>query len=213
MTNEQLLDNLRLSIVEGDEKQAIELTKKALCGKIEALKIIDDALSIGIQEAGRLYEKGEYFLPDIVCAADAMKKSLEIVQPYLDSETSLSKGTIAIATVKGDIHDIGKTIVASLLTSEGYTVYDLGCDVPNEEVIRVAKEKNADMVGLSALLATTMQEQRALVEAFKNSGLPVKVMVGGAPVTQEFADMINASGYAENGIAAVRLANKLMENR
>lgn len=211
MTNKQLLDELRVSIIEGDEEQALKLTKKALAEEINALEIIDNALSVGIREAGALYEEGEYFLPDIVCAADAMKKALEMLQPYLDSETSISKGKIVIATVQGDIHDIGKTIVASMLTSAGFTVYDLGCDVPNEEVIRVAKEKNADLVGLSALLATTMQEQRVLVEAFKNSGIPVKVIIGGAPVTQEFADMIGASGYAENALDAVRLANKLME--
>lgn len=210
--DEKLLQ-LSEAILEGEAEDAVDLTNELISGGVNAIDIMDKGLSVGIQKAGELYESKEYFLPDLVCSADAMKDCLAIVQPLLDSQVSgsNSKGTVVMATVQGDIHDIGKTIVASMLTSSGYSVIDLGCDVPNEEVIRVAKEKNADIIGLSALLATTMAEQKKIVEALKAEGSDIKIMIGGAPVTQEFADKIQADGYSDDAIEAIKVANKLME--
>lgn len=205
---ETLIDAIR----EGDEEEAVKVTTGLIEKGTKAMDIMNQGLSVGIQQAGELYEEGEFFLPDLVCAADAMKASLEIVQPLLDAEVenTMSKGTVVMATVQGDIHDIGKTIVASMLTASGYTVIDLGCDVPNEEVIRVAKENNADIIGLSALLATTMQEQKNIVEALRKEGSDIKVMIGGAPVTEEFAESIHADGYSEDAIEAIKKADELM---
>lgn len=210
---EKLL-NLSEAILDGDPDLAVEITNELVEDGAKAVDIMDKGLAVGIQKAGELYEQGEYFLPDLVCSADAMKDSLAIVQPLMDKEVSGSnnKGTVVMATVQGDIHDIGKTIVASMLTSAGYTVIDLGCDVPNEEVLRVAKEKNADILGLSALLATTMQEQKAIVETLKGEGSDIKIMIGGAPVTQDFADQINADGYSDDAIEAIKEADRLMGN-
>ena len=211
--DEKLL-SLSEAILDGDPELAVEITNELVGAGVKAVEIMDKGLAIGIQKAGELYEEGEYFLPDLVCSADAMKDSLAIIQPLMDSEVSGSnnKGTVVMATVQGDIHDIGKTIVASMLTSAGYTVIDLGCDVPNEEVIRVAKEKNADIIGLSALLATTMQEQKNIVETLKSEGSNIKIMIGGAPVTQDFADQINADGYSDDAIEAIKEADRLMSN-
>lgn len=211
---EEKLLNLSEAILDGDPDLAVEITNELVEDGAKAVDIMDKGLAVGIQKAGELYEQGEYFLPDLVCSADAMKDSLAIVQPLMDKEVSGSnnKGTVVMATVQGDIHDIGKTIVASMLTSAGYTVIDLGCDVPNEEVLRVAKEKNADILGLSALLATTMQEQKAIVETLKGEGSDIKIMIGGAPVTQDFADQINADGYSDDAIEAIKEADRLMGN-
>lgn len=211
---EEKLLNLSEAILDGDSDLAVEITNELVEDGAKAVDIMDKGLAVGIQKAGELYEQGEYFLPDLVCSADAMKDSLAIVQPLMDKEVSGSnnKGTVVMATVQGDIHDIGKTIVASMLTSAGYTVIDLGCDVPNEEVLRVAKEKNADILGLSALLATTMQEQKAIVETLKGEGSNIKIMIGGAPVTQDFADQINADGYSDDAIEAIKEADRLMGN-
>ncbi len=212
MSKKKILDDIRIAVLEGDDEIAEELAKQALEAGIGAIEIMDGALALGIQEAGNLYEEGEYFLPDLVCSADAMKLAIEVIQPELDklSDGNISKGKVLIATVQGDIHDIGKTIVSSMLTSAGYTVYDLGCDVKNELVIQQAKEKDVDIVALSALLTTTMQEQKNIINTFKEDGVNVKVMIGGAPVTQEFADIIGADGYSENAVEAVQLANRLM---
>jgi len=209
--NKEFLERIRNCIVEGDEELAKQFAMQVVSSPEDVLEAIDNGFSWGIKEVGRLYESGEYFLPDLICSADAMKAALAILKPVLDkSSSATSKGTIVIATVQGDIHDIGKTIVASMLTAAGYNVIDLGCNVPNELVIEKAISENADIVALSALLATTMEEQRNIINTLKRQGIDKKVMIGGAPVSQAFADSIGASGYSENAVSAVQLATRLL---
>jgi corrinoid protein of di/trimethylamine methyltransferase len=209
--DKELLESIRNCIIEGDEDLAKQLAMQVASSPADALEAVDNGFIWGIKEVGRLYESGEYFLPEMICAADAMKAALAILRPVLDeSSSATNKGTIVIATVQGDIHDIGKTIVASMLTASGYNVVDLGCDVPNELVIEKAVSENADIIALSALLPTTMEEQRNVINILKKRGIDKKVMIGGAPVSQNFADSIGASGYSENAASAVKLADRLL---
>jgi len=208
-----LYDEMRNSVLEGDEELAIELAEKVLTEKGNAMMAINEGFLNGIQEAGRLFEEGEYFLPDLIFAADALKSALRV----LDSELKKNEGEsvkskkIVLATVQGDIHDIGKTIVGTMMTANGYEVHDLGADVKNEEIIRAVKEIKPEIVGLSALLTTTMEEQKNIITMLEEEGIrnTVKVIVGGAPVNQNWADKIKADGYSDNAISAVKLADEL----
>ena len=165
----------------------------------------------GIREAGRLWEEGEYFLPELVTSAQAMKAAMALLQPVLGSEASeQARGKVVIGTVQGDIHDIGKTLVGTLLSANGFEVSDEGADVPVERFVERAREINADLVCASALLTTTMTMQQKLVQAIREAGLPAKVMIGGAPVTAEWAEQIQADGHADNAVAAVDTALKLV---
>jgi corrinoid protein of di/trimethylamine methyltransferase len=170
---------------------------------------------VGIRQAGELYEQEEYFLPDLVCAADAMKAALEVLDHALKKAGNKEAAgkTVMLATVQGDVHDIGKTIVGAMLTANGWNLVDLGQDVPNEEVIQAVEEKRPDILGLSALLTSTMEEQKEVIQMLQEKGLrsQIKVMVGGAPVNQEWADRIGADGYAESAVSAVKLAQELIK--
>lgn len=213
---ENVLEKMKEAVLDGDEDEAIELAQKVLEENLNPIKSMDEGFLKGIQEAGALFEEGEYFLPDLVCSADAMKAAFEILSPELEklSGSNESAGKVVIATVQGDIHDIGKTIVAAMLTANGFDVIDLGADVKNEKVIETLKENDADIVALSALLTTTMEEQKSIIQILEAEDMrsKVKVMVGGAPVNKEWADKINADGYADNAIEAVAIAKKLVGN-
>ena len=211
---ENYFDEMRIAVLEGEEDRAVELAKFALSEKMDLLSVMNEGFLKGIMEAGQLYEDGDYFLPELVCAADAMKAALAVLDEELkkDPAGSIKKGTVLTATVQGDVHDIGKTIVGALLTAGGFEVCDLGADVKNEEIIKAVREKKPDIVGLSAMLTTTMEVQKTVIELLKAEGLldSVKVIVGGAPVSREWSEKIGADGYSDNAINAVKLANQLL---
>ncbi len=212
---EKLFEDMRQSVIDGEEDLAAQLAGQALEEGIDPVMAMDEGFLKGISEAGRLYEEGEFFLPELVCAADAMKAALEILDVELKKNSAGAKnsGKVILATVQGDVHDIGKTIVGAMMTANGYEVHDLGADVPNEEVLRVAAEIQPDIIGLSALLTTTMEEQKNVIDMLseKNMRDKVKVMVGGAPVSREWSSRIGADGYSDNAMDAVRLADSLMQ--
>lgn len=213
----ELFDAMRSSILDGDEESAVELAMSALEQKLDLTKVMNEGFLKGIQEVGDLYQSGEYFLPELVCAADAMKAALEILTPALkqsSSDAGISKGSVVIATVEGDVHDIGKKIVAAMLTAAGYEVYDLGIDVPVADIVKAAAARKPDILGLSALLTTTMQEQKKTIELLEKENIrdTVKVIIGGAPVSSRWAEIIRADGYSDNAADAVKLVSKLLGN-
>lgn len=207
---------MKEAVLDGDEEEAVRLAEQALEEGLELQKVMDEGFLAGIQEAGQLYEDEEYFLPDLVCSADAMKCALEVLDEAMKNDPNAQKGAaakVALVTVQGDVHDIGKTIVGAMMTASGFEVYDLGTDVLNEDVIAKVKEIDPDVLGLSALLTTTMEEQGNIIEMLKAEGLrdDVKVIIGGAPVNQAWADKITADGYSDNAIAAVKLAQEVLK--
>ncbi len=210
----ELLNKMRVSVLEGEEEDAVALAKQALAEKLDLKTVMDEGFVLGIREAGQLYAEGEYYLPDLVCSADAMKSALAILDEALKKPASgfTSKGKIVMTTVQGDVHDIGKIIVGAMLTAVGYEIYDLGSDVPNVVVLEAIYKIKPDVVGLSALLTTTMVEQKNIIEDLKVAGTRngVKVIVGGAPVTHEWANKIGADGYSDDAISAVELVNRLL---
>jgi corrinoid protein of di/trimethylamine methyltransferase len=210
----EILERMKAAVLEGEESEAVDLAKQALSEKMDLKVVMDEGFLQGIQEAGRLYGEGEYFLPDLVCSADAMKAALAILDEELKRPSSgfVSRGRILMTTVQGDVHDIGKIIVGAMLTANGYEVHDLGVDVPNEEVLEAIERIKPDIVGLSALLTTTMVEQKNIIDALKSAGKKddVRVIIGGAPVTHEWAKKISADGYSDDAIGAVALVNSLI---
>ena len=200
------------AVLNGMAETAAELTRSALENGASPRAIIDDGLIPAIREVGRLYEEKKYFLPQLIRGAEAMQNAMAVLSPLLDAESGNglgSKGTVVIATVKGDIHDIGKKIVALLLTNYGFNVIDLGKDVPAESIIQSAQANNADIIGLSALMTTTMTEMPKVAQLAREAGLKAKIMVGGAALDQEYADSFNAF-YSNDAYSAVRLAEKLL---
>lgn len=211
----ELYEAMRNSILDGDEELAEELAVKALKENLDLTKAMNEGYLKGIQEVGDLYQAGEFFLPELVCAADAMKAALEILTPAMkksSANTVISKGQVVIATVEGDVHDIGKKIVAAMLTAAGYEVYDLGIDVPAEKIVKVVEERKPEILGLSALLTTTMQEQKNIIAMLEKENLrdQVKVIIGGAPVSSKWAEIIHADGYSDSAVDAVKLTARLM---
>jgi len=207
-----LLAALRQAVIDGQAAAAAAATERALAAGLPARRLVDEALIPAMDEAGRLFEIGEFFVPELLVAARALKASQALVTPLLADSPADAKGRVAIGTVKGDMHDIGKNLVVALLQGGGFDVVDLGADVPPERFVAAVTDDRADIVGLSALLTTTMLQMRSTVRALEDAGVrgAVKVIVGGAPVTQRFADEIGADGYADNAAAAVALARRLM---
>jgi len=199
------------SILNGDAKSALALTKEALSPGANPEALVGEAMIPAMDEVGRRFECNEYFVPELMIAARAMKSSLELVRPLLVQKGVKPVGRVILGTVKGDLHDIGKNLVASMLEGGGFEVIDLGANVTPEQFVAAVKEKNATIVGLSALLTTTMPAMRSTIEAFRTAGIreQVKVMIGGAPITQEFATEIGADAYGENARSAVTLARQL----
>ncbi len=213
MSNE-LLQKMTASIVDGEPDVTADLTAQALAAHIEPLVIINEGLMPGMHVVGQKFSEGEFFLPNLIVAAMAMKRAMASLDPELRSrhEAVKATGTVVIGTVQGDIHEIGKTLVATMLSANGFEVHDLGVDVAADLFVAKVKETGASLVGLSALLTTTMTAQRSIIEALKVAGLRdrVKVMVGGAPVSRQWAAEIGADGYAEDAVGAVREASRLM---
>ena len=212
--SEELLKAMAQSVIEGDTDKSAELAQQALAQGIAPLEAINKGFVLGVNEVGRQYAAGDMFLPDLVMAGEAMKAAVSVLEPEMHRTGAERKmlGKVVLGTVKGDIHEIGKTLVGTMLTANGFQVFDLGTDVPTMKFVDKAREVNADIVGLSALLTTTMTGQRQVIEALDEAGLKgkVKVMVGGAPVTRSWADEIGAEGYSEDAIGAVAVARKLM---
>jgi len=213
MGMDDILSKLYNAILEGDVPVAESMAKKAIEAGCDPLKAIEKA-SEAIREVGERFGRGEYFLPELVMSAEAMKAIMRVLLPEVRRRGGKIeyKGRVVIATVAGDIHDIGKSLVAALLEVNGFEVIDLGVDVPTQTIIDKVKELKPDILGLSALLTTTMLEQKRVIEALKKAGLrdKVKVMVGGAAVNEEWAKMIGADAYGSDAYDAVEKANKLL---
>ena len=199
------------AILTGNAKLAEAVTREALEAKIDPNELIRQYMVPAMDEVGRRFECNDYFVPELLIAARAMKTALELITPHLAGNAAQRAGRVVIGTVQGDLHDIGKNLVASMLEGGGFEVIDLGVDVPAEKFVEAAREKEGTIVALSALLTTTMNMMKRVIEALEAAGLrsSTKVMVGGAPVTQQFADEIGADGYSDNASAAVALARKL----
>ena len=206
------LDQLRLAVIDGNWKTAAAVTQEALDAGVPPLTIVTDYLVRAMDEVGRRFECEDYFVPEMLLSARAMKASMEIVRPLLVAAGTEPIGRVVIGTVKGDLHDIGKNLVASMLEGGGFEVIDLGADVSPQRFIDAATERHANLVALSALLTVTMPSMKTTIEAFRAAGVrdSVKIMVGGAPVTQQYADAIGADGYSDSAGAAVALARKLV---
>jgi corrinoid protein of di/trimethylamine methyltransferase len=204
------LNKLYDAIVAGNLENATAITKEALDAGIEPQTLINDYMVKGIEEIGARFEAGTAFVPNLLMSSRAMKGALNIIKPLLKGKTTSSAGKIVIGTVKGDLHDIGKNLVASMLEGCGFKVINLGVNVSADKFVESAKEENADIVGLSALLSTTMMNMKDVVDAIRKANLKVKIMVGGAPVNEEFAKSIGADGFSANANSAVSLAKSLM---
>jgi trimethylamine corrinoid protein len=198
------------SIVNADRASAEEIATRALADGIAPADIMQNGFVKGIQEVGDLFESGEVFLPELMMSADAMAGATEVTNAALEGEAAEAKGVIVLGTVQGDVHDIGKAIVIAYLKANGYEVTDLGRDVSSETFVAKAKELNADVIGMSALLTTTMEEQKKVIKMVKDGGLPFKTVVGGAPCTQRWADQIGADAYAEDANDGVKKIDALL---
>ncbi len=208
-----LINKLKIAIIEGDEEVALKVTKELLEKGIDPKLIIEQALEPAMKIVGEKFEREEYFIPEVMLAAEVFKKVMEFLKPHLSQEVGgKSKGRVVIGTVRGDIHELGKNLVATMLSVAGFEVIDLGVDVSPEKFIEAVEKYRPDVLGLSALMTTTMIEQKVVIEELKRRGLrdKVKVIVGGAPVTEEWAREIGADGYAANAYEAVRLVKKLL---
>ena len=199
-------------ILNGNMKAVEDATKAALSESVPAGELLNEAMIPAMAEVGRLFEANEYYVPEMLIAARAMKAGLALLRPELVKEKVEPLGKVVLGTVKGDLHDIGKNLVSIMVEGAGFEVVDLGVDVAPEKFVSTAKEQNADVIGLSALLTTTMPSMKSTIEAVKEAGLDgkVKVVIGGAPVTQKYADEIGADGYARDAAAAATLVKKLL---
>jgi len=193
-----------------DEAKVKELTQTELDAGTEINSILNDGLIGAMDIVGKKFSDGELFVPEMLQAAKAMKAGLEVLKPHLSSEAVASKGTIIIGTVKGDLHDIGKNLVAMMMEGAGFDVVDLGVDIDADKFVKAAVEHNAGVVALSALLTTTMPAMEATIVAIKEAGIAAKTIIGGAPVTEAYADQIGADGYSDDAPGAVELVRKLM---
>jgi len=206
------LQKLYDAILNGDSKASVAITEQALAENVPPLDIITNYMIPAMDDVGKRFECEEYFVPELLLAARAMKGCMQLVRPLLTASGAQPAGRVVIGTVKGDLHDIGKNLVASLLEGGGFEVIDLGADVPAAKFIETVNEKNANIVCLSALLTVTMPSMKSTIQAFRDAGIRdrIKVLVGGAPLTQQFADEIGADGYSENASGAVALARRMV---
>ncbi|SHM81200.1 5-methyltetrahydrofolate--homocysteine methyltransferase [Caldanaerovirga acetigignens] len=202
---------LKDAVINGNAENIKALVDLALKNGNSPLDVINEMVIPALEEVGKKYETGEFFLPQLIAAAEAAEMAFSHLRPLIGAEKQKSHGTVVLATVRGDIHDIGKNIVKLMLSNNGFHVVDLGVDVPEEKIIEAAVSSNADIIGLSALMTTTMVRMKDVVDLAKSRGIPAKIMVGGAVVTEEFAKMIGADGYAPDAVSAVYLAKKLVK--
>lgn len=210
----KILKEIAANVEKGDSAAVKELIKTALSKKIAAEEILNDGLVRGMDVIGVKFKNNEVFIPEVLIAARAMKAGMDIIRPLLTSETVKPKAKIVVGTVKGDLHDIGIKIVGMMLEREGYEIVDIGIDVPKEKFIKAIKKENPDIIGMSALLTTTMAYMQEVIEEIEKAKLKqnVKIIIGGAPITQAFADEIKADGYAPEAASAVELVKYLLKN-
>ena len=212
--HEELYKKMAQSIIDGEDEVASSLAQESIEMGIDPLDAINKGFVIGVNQVGEAFSCGDAFLPELVMAGEAMKAAVAVLEPELNRRGSVREmlGKVVVATVEGDIHDIGKTLVGTMLAAAGFEVYDLGVNVPIPKILEKAMEVNADLIGVSALLTTTMVKQRDVVEAVKDSPLADKtqVMVGGAPVTRAWMEEIGADGYSEDAIGAIAVAKDLL---
>jgi corrinoid protein of di/trimethylamine methyltransferase len=208
----QDLKQLHDAVISGDAKLAREITEQALQQGTEPLKLVNEYMVPAMDEVGRRFECNEYFVPELLLSARAMKAALELVRPLLAAAGAKPVARVVIGTVKGDLHDIGKNLVAAMLEGGGFEVIDLGVNVTPEKFITAARDKDAQIIAMSALLTTTMPAMKTTIEEISKAGLrdKVKVLIGGAPITQKYAEEIGADGYSDNAPAAVALAKRAL---
>ncbi len=214
MSNDSLMKQMRDDVLYGEIEDAEALARRVVEEGIDPLEAIEKGFSAGIEEAGERFHSGEFFLPELIAAAEAMKAALGVLEPELaeGQQEQSSLGLVVIGTVAGDIHDIGKSIVSSLLSAAGFQVVDVGVDISRDKFVEEVTARKPDILGLSALLTTTMPEQKDVIEALNEAGIrdSVKVMIGGAPVNEQWAEEIGADCFAEDAIAAVDKAKELL---
>jgi len=205
---EDIIKKIYQGVLEGNREAVTSVVQEAITAKMTAEKILKEGMMAAMSEVGRLFEEGEYFVPELLIAARAMQGGMELLKPMLVAEDIEPIGRIVIGTVKGDLHDIGKNLVGMMLQGAGFEVTDLGSDVDAQKFVDAVKSTNAHVVGMSALLTTTMSNMPSTIEALKAAGLrdKVKVLVGGAPLTKAYADQIGADGYAPDASQAAKLA-------
>jgi 5-methyltetrahydrofolate--homocysteine methyltransferase len=205
-----MLDRIEQALIAGEKETVERLVAEALASGLTASRILDDALIKGMARVGELFKSCEIFIPEVLVAARAMNAGLALLEPHLVRENVQPRGVVVIGTVKGDLHDIGKNLVAMMLRGNGYKVVDLGVDVAADRFVEAARSERAGLIGLSALLTTTMVQMKGVVEAVKSAGLDVPVIIGGAPVTADFARQVGANGYAPDAASAVEEAARVM---
>jgi corrinoid protein of di/trimethylamine methyltransferase len=212
--NNEIFSAMAESIMEGEAEVAERLAQEALEAGMDPLDAINQGFVVGLDQIGALFGAGEAFLPELVMAGEAMKAAVTTLEPEMAKRGvgRQSLGTVVLGTIEGDIHDIGKSLVGTMLSVAGFKVFDLGVDVPVMALVEKARDEGADIIGVSALLTTTMTKQRDVVEALEDMGLhgSIKVIIGGAPVTQAWADEVGADGYSEDAVGAVALAKELL---
>lgn len=207
-----LIEEVRDAVIDGDARGTVARIERALDDGVDPERILRDGLIAGMAQVGRLYEEGEYFVPEMLISARAMSSALVVLRPRLASEGVVSSGKVVIGTVRGDLHDIGKSLVVMMLEGAGFEVVDLGIDVPPERFVQAVVDEAPQIVALSALLTTTMLNMSEVIQALEAAGLrrQVKVMIGGAPISRSFADQIGADGYSADAAGASRLAGELV---
>jgi 5-methyltetrahydrofolate--homocysteine methyltransferase len=203
-------ESLKRAVVDGEVEEAARLVQSHLDEGADATDILDNGLIVAMDEVGALFSTGDLFIPEMLSSAEAMQEGLALLKPLLVGGAAGGKGTVVLGAVKGDLHDIGKNLVALMLEGAGFTIVDLGTDVAPEDFVAAATEHKADVVGMSALLVTTMLSMKKTVEQMRAAGITAKTMVGGAPLTQAYADEIGADGYASDAPGSVVLCKKLL---
>ncbi len=209
------LQDLADAIVAGDSDAVGENTTALLQAGLTAKQILDEGLIAGMNTVGALFREGDLFIPEVLLSSRAMHTGLDVIGPLLADGAGFDQGRVVLGTIEGDIHDIGKSLIATMLQGAGFTVIDLGVDVPPQKYVEAVLEQGAHAVGLSALLTTTMVNMKSVIQAFEEAGLRsrVPIIIGGAPVTQQFADLIGADGYAPDAARAVDLVRRLIADR
>jgi corrinoid protein of di/trimethylamine methyltransferase len=213
LNNEEKKFKLKSEIISGKRKLVPELVNDLLKSGMEAYEIIIQVCAPAMSEVGVLYQKGEYFVPEILMSAKAFEAAMEVLRPYLEDMDKKAGGTVIIGVCEGDIHTIGKNLVATMLEAAGFNIIDLGADVPAKEFVKAAKDNDANIIGVSALMTTSMLGMKDVVDLTKAEGIRAKVMVGGGPVTKDYAEKIGADGYGKDAKDAVDVAIRLMEGK